>query len=74
MDYDAAGHLLIIYSALIKNLKKKWEYNEAVNQLFIDFKKVYYSVRRKALYNILIEFCIPMKLVRLNKNVSDRNI
>jgi hypothetical protein len=27
-------------------LEKKWEYNEAVHHLFIDFKKVYYSVSR----------------------------
>ena len=43
------------------------EYNEAVHQLFIDFKKAYDSVRREVLYNILIEFLIPMKLVRLIK-------
>ena len=36
-------------------------------QLFIDFKKAYNSVRRKVLYNILIEFRIPMKPVRLIK-------
>jgi hypothetical protein len=48
-------------------LEKKWEYNEAVHQLFIDFKKAYDLVRREALYNILIEFGIPMKLVRLVK-------
>jgi hypothetical protein len=46
-------------------LEKKWDYNESVHQLFIDFKKAYDSVRRDAMYNILIEFCIPMKLVRL---------
>jgi len=46
-------------------LEKKWEYNEAVHQLFIDVKKAYDSVRREVLYNILIEFDIPMKLVRL---------
>jgi hypothetical protein len=40
-------------------LEKKWEHNEAVHQLFIDFKKAYDSVRRDALYNILIEFGIP---------------
>jgi len=38
-----------------------------VHQLFIDFRKAYDSVRRKVLYNILIEFGIPMKLVRLIK-------
>jgi hypothetical protein len=32
-----------------------------------DFKKAYDSVRREALYNILIEFGIPTKLVRLIK-------
>ena len=33
----------------------------------MDFKKAYDSVRSEVLYNILIEFCIPMKLVRLIK-------
>ena len=48
-------------------LEKKWEYNEATHQLFIDFKKAYESVRREVLYNILIEFGVPKKLVRLVK-------
>jgi len=48
-------------------LEKKWEYNEAVHQLFIDFKKVYVSIRREVLYNNFIEFGIPKKLVRLIK-------
>jgi len=37
-------------------LEKKWEYNEVVHQLFIDFKKAYDSVRREVIYNILISF------------------
>src|SRR5215475_1726679 len=67
VDSDAIGQLLIIYSIFVKYLEKKWEYNESVHQLFIDFKKAYDSVRREALYNILIEFGIPKKLVRLIK-------
>jgi hypothetical protein len=38
-----------------------------VHQPFIDFEKAYDLVRRVVLYNILIEFGIPMKLVRLTK-------
>jgi len=67
-------------------LEKKWEYNEEVHQLFIEFKKAYDSVRREVLYNILPESDIPRKLVRLitmsltetysrvrvGENVSDR--
>jgi hypothetical protein len=48
-------------------LKKKWEYNETVHQLYIDFKKAYDSVRMEVLYNILIEFGVPMKLVKVIK-------
>ena len=46
-------------------LETTWEYNEAVHQLLIDFKKAYDSVRREVVCNILTEFGIPMKLVRL---------
>jgi hypothetical protein len=67
-------------------LEKKWEYNGTVHQLFIDFMKAYDSVRREALYNILIDFGIPRKLVglikmrlnetysrvRIGKNLSDK--
>jgi len=47
--------------------EKKWEYNEEVHQLFIDFKKAYDSVRREVLYKTVIEFGISRKLVRLVK-------
>jgi hypothetical protein len=48
-------------------LEKMWEYNGTVHQLFIDFKKAYDSFKKDALYNILIEFGIPRKLVGLIK-------
>jgi len=79
---STTDHIFCIHQIL----EKKWEYNEAVNQLFIDFKKAYDSVRREVLYDILIEFGIPKKLVslvkmcltetysrvRVGKNLSDR--
>ncbi|KAJ4450850.1 hypothetical protein ANN_02281 [Periplaneta americana] len=48
-------------------LEKKWECKGTVHQLFIDFKKAYDSIKREVLYDILIEFGIPKKLVRLIK-------
>jgi hypothetical protein len=55
VDLDTKDQILIIYSAVTK-----WEYNEAVHQLYIDFKKAYDSLRRDVLYDIFIEFGIPM--------------
>ena len=60
---SATDHIFYI----CKILEKKWEYNEAVHQLFIDCKKAYDTVRREVLYNILIEFGVPKKLVTLVK-------
>jgi hypothetical protein len=40
-----------------------------VHKQFIDFKKSNDSVGREVLYNILMEFGVPMKLVKLIKNV-----
>jgi len=48
-------------------LKKKWEYNGTLHQLFIDFKKAYDSIKREKLYSILTRFEIPKKLVQLVK-------
>jgi len=55
---------------ILQVLEKKWEFGEAVCQLFIGFMKVYDSVRREILYNILTELGIPTKLIKLlvNKN------
>jgi len=55
------GHIFSIRQIL----EKKWEYNEPVFHLFIDFKNAYDSVRREVLYKIFIEFGIPRKIVRL---------
>jgi hypothetical protein len=63
VDFDATGQ----HSAFVKYMKKKWEYNEEVHQLSTEFKKTYDSIRREDLYNILTEFGIPLKLVRLIK-------
>jgi hypothetical protein len=60
---STANHIFCIRQIL----EEKWEHNEAVHQLFIDFTKAYDSVRREALHNIPIEFGIPKKLVRLIK-------
>jgi len=59
---------IIDYMLCIRQiLRRKREYNEAVHQLFTDFKKSYDLVRREVLYNILIQFGIPKKLARLIK-------
>jgi len=60
---STADHIRVLCIRQI--LEKKWEHNEAVHQLFIAFKKAYISVRRVVLCNIVTEFGIPMKLVRL---------
>jgi hypothetical protein len=41
--------------------------HETVHQLFVVFKKAYDSTGREVVYNILIEFGIPMKIFRLIK-------
>jgi hypothetical protein len=57
----------LLGSLIIDLLPKKWEYNGTLHQLFIDFKKAYGSVKKEVLYNVLLEFGIPKKLVRLIK-------
>jgi hypothetical protein len=51
-------------------LLNKWDYNEAVHQLFIDFKKTYDSVRRGVLYNSHWMW-YPHETGKGNKNVSE---
>jgi hypothetical protein len=67
VGFDVTDQLLIRYFAFVRYWRKKWEYNETVHQLFVHTMKAYDSVTREVLYNILIEFGVPMKLVRLIK-------
>jgi negative regulator of genetic competence, sporulation and motility len=57
--------LLLMRFSTLASTTEIWEYNGTVHQLFIDFKKAYDSVKREVLYNILLEFGIPKKLVGL---------
>jgi hypothetical protein len=54
--FNVIGQRLIRSTISVKYWYRKWNYNDTVYQLFIYFKKAYDSVRREALYNILIEF------------------
>jgi hypothetical protein len=47
--------------------KKNVSVVEQCISYFLDFEKAYASVRREVLYNVLIEFGIALKLVRLIK-------
>lgn len=48
-------------------MEKAWEYNITIHQLFVDFKQAYDSISREALFEIMEEFGIPRKLIRLTK-------
>jgi len=52
-------------------LEKKYEYREALYQLFIVFRKAYDLIRKEVLYNILIEYGIPSETGKANKNLSE---
>jgi hypothetical protein len=67
VGFDITDQLLMRFSALFRYWRKKWEYNEMVRQLFIDSKKACESFRREVLLNILIEFRVAIKFVRLIK-------
>jgi len=43
---STTDHIFCIHQIL----EKKWQYNEAVHQLFTEFKKAYDSVRKEVLY------------------------
>jgi len=49
-----------------KILEREWEYNGSIYQLFRNLKKVYGSVQREVLYNVLSKFglCKKHKLMK----------
>jgi hypothetical protein len=71
VDFVVLGQLLIIYSAFVKYLRKKWEYNEALHRLFTEFKKAFDSVGWEVLCKPLIEFGIPLKFSKAHKNMPE---
>jgi hypothetical protein len=58
VGFDIIDQKLIIFPAFVRYWRRKWEYNEMVQQLFIDFKKAYDSVRWEMFYSIPTEFGI----------------
>jgi hypothetical protein len=75
VGFDVAVQLLIRFSVFVRYWRKNGS-TMRVHQLLMDFKKAYDSVRREVLYYV-IEFGVPMKLVRLIKmclNVTYSNV
>jgi hypothetical protein len=61
--FDVTDQLLIRFSTFIRY----WRKNGSTVGQCMDFKKAYDSERREVLYNILIEFGVRVKLVRLTE-------
>jgi hypothetical protein len=55
VGFHLTDQLLIRYFCIRQILEKKLECSETVNQLFLDFKKAYDSVKREVLYNIQVD-------------------
>jgi len=68
VDFDVTDQLQIRCSVFVRYWKNNGiVVGHYINYLYIYFEKFSDSVSREVLYNILIEFGIPMKLVRLIK-------
>jgi hypothetical protein len=61
VDVDVTGHLLISFIAFVRYWRKYGSIKR-VYQIFVDFKKACDSVGWEVLYDILIEFGVPIKL------------
>jgi hypothetical protein len=62
-DYQCGFRHNISTAGQIFSFDRYWR-KDGIHELFVDLKKAYGSVRSELLYNILIEFCVLMKLVR----------
>ena len=68
VDFDATDQPLIIYSAFVKYLRKNWnKTKQCVSSSWTSRKLMIQVGGREVFYDILIEFSIPMKLIRLTK-------
>jgi hypothetical protein len=67
VDLDVISEIFIKYSALFRCWRRKCEYNGIIHKLFIYFEKAYDLVRTEILYNFVIEFGIPKKVITLIK-------
>jgi hypothetical protein len=63
VDFDVTDQLLIRFSAFVRY----WRKNGSTMRQYISIRKAYDSVRREVLYNILIEFDVPMTPIMLIK-------
>jgi hypothetical protein len=61
VGFNITDQLPIRFSAFVRYWRKKWGYNATVQQLFVDFKKAYGSVRREVLCYVLVEFGVSMR-------------
>ena len=59
MDVDATVQLLILYSAFVTYVRKKWEYNEAAHQLFIDSRKLMIKLGGRSFIISSLNFVSP---------------
>jgi hypothetical protein len=63
VGFDITDQFLIRFFCIYQILDKKWEYNETVHQVLIDFENSCDSVKKEVLCNIVIEVEVHMKLV-----------
>ena len=64
VGFDVAGQVFITCPEFANHLSKN---GNRLHQLFMDLENACDSVREQVLCNIVIDFGIPMKLVRLIK-------